>query len=261
MLREHLQVPGMGRTTASYFRDKLAMRTKARSLGIPVPEFSPVFNDQALDDWTRRVPAPWVLKPRSSAAAIGIKKIADRDELWRALDAAGDQRSNSVLEQFVSRRRLPRRLDHLGRDGRVCDSVQVRPAADGNRPPGWSVHHPTSARRFAGRRGAAGVEPQVAGRARTPARRFAQRIHRPRRQIRGAGLSRNLRASRRRVHRRHDRGRDRTQPVGRVGEDRDRRPVGPVHRAAAPRRLRRHRAVAGAAGGIRTCRRIRTPRS
>jgi biotin carboxylase len=102
MLREHLQVPGMGRTAASYFRDKLAMRIKARSLAIPVPEFSPVFNDQALDDWTRRVPAPWVLKPRSSAAAIGIKKVADRDELWRALDAAGDQRSNSVLEQFVS---------------------------------------------------------------------------------------------------------------------------------------------------------------
>ena len=102
MLREHLQVPGMGRTAASCFRDKLAMRIKARSLAIPVPEFSPVFNDQALDDWTRRVPAPWVLKPRSSAAAIGIKKVADRDELWRALDAAGDQRSNSVLEQFVT---------------------------------------------------------------------------------------------------------------------------------------------------------------
>ena len=102
MLREHLQVPGMGRTIASHFRDKLAMRIKARSLGIPVPEFSPVFNDQALDEWTRRVPRPWVLKPRSSAAAIGIKKVADRDELWRALNAAGDQRSNSVLEQFVA---------------------------------------------------------------------------------------------------------------------------------------------------------------
>jgi biotin carboxylase len=102
MLREHLQVPGMGRTAASYFRDKLAMRVKARSLAIPVPEFSPVFNDRAVDEWTRRVPAPWVLKPRSSAAAIGIKKVADRDELWRALDAAGDQRSNSLLEQFVS---------------------------------------------------------------------------------------------------------------------------------------------------------------
>ena len=102
MLREHLQVPGIGRTTASRFRDKLAMRRKARSLGIPVPEFSPVFNDQALEEWTRRVPGPWILKPRSSAAAIGIKKVEDREELWRALDAAGDQRSHSVLEQFVA---------------------------------------------------------------------------------------------------------------------------------------------------------------
>src|ERR1700730_12655388 len=39
MLREHFQVPGMGRTTASRFRDKLSMRLNARSLGIPVPEF------------------------------------------------------------------------------------------------------------------------------------------------------------------------------------------------------------------------------
>jgi len=102
MLREHLQLEGLGRTAASRFRDKLAMRTTARAVGIPVPEFSPVFNDRAVEEWTNRVPAPWVLKPRSSAAAIGIKKIADRDELWRALNAAGDQRSNGVLEQFVA---------------------------------------------------------------------------------------------------------------------------------------------------------------
>ena len=42
-----------------------------------------------------------MLKPRSSAAAIGIKKVANRDELWRALEAAGDERSGGVLEQFV----------------------------------------------------------------------------------------------------------------------------------------------------------------
>jgi len=124
MLREHLQVPGVGRTAASYFRDKLAMRTKARSLGIPVPEFSPVFNDQALDDWTRRVPAPWVLKPRSSAAAIGIKKIADRDELWRALDALGDLRSNSVLEQFVSGDVY--HVDSIIWDGRVVFAIPFK---------------------------------------------------------------------------------------------------------------------------------------
>jgi biotin carboxylase len=101
MLREHLQIAGMGRTTASGFRDKLAMRVKARALGLGVPEFSAVFNDQQVNEWAGRVTPPWVLKPRSSAAAIGIKKAGSVEELWRALDAAGDDRSNCVLEQFV----------------------------------------------------------------------------------------------------------------------------------------------------------------
>jgi biotin carboxylase len=101
-VREHLQLAGMGRTTASRFRDKLAMRTKARSIGLPVPEFTPVFTDSEVDAWTTRVPPPWVLKPRSSAAAIGIKKVADKEELWRALDAAGDRRSHCLLEAFVA---------------------------------------------------------------------------------------------------------------------------------------------------------------
>jgi len=101
MLREHLQLPGFGRTAASRFRDKLAMRTSARALGIGVPEFTPVFTDEVVAEWAGRVQPPWVLKPRSSAAAIGIKKVGGSDELWRALDTAGDQRSNCVLEQFV----------------------------------------------------------------------------------------------------------------------------------------------------------------
>jgi biotin carboxylase len=102
MLREHLQVAGIGRTTASRVRDKLAMRVAARGAGIPVPEFTAAFNDAAVNTWAARVPPPWMLKPRSSAAAIGIKKINSRDDLWRALDAAGDNRSETLLEQFVS---------------------------------------------------------------------------------------------------------------------------------------------------------------
>ena len=102
MLREHLQVVGIGRTTASRVRDKLAMRVAAQGAGIPVPAFTATFNDEAVNTWAARVPPPWVLKPRSSAAAIGIKKVASHDELWRALDAAGDNRSQTVLEQFVA---------------------------------------------------------------------------------------------------------------------------------------------------------------
>ena len=101
MLREHLQVTGIGRTTASGFRDKLAMRMRAQAMGLRVPAFSPVFNDRELHEFTGRVAPPWVLKPRSSAAAIGIKKVENRDELWRSLDAAGDERSSGILEEFV----------------------------------------------------------------------------------------------------------------------------------------------------------------
>jgi biotin carboxylase len=102
MIREHLQVSGMSRTTASRFRDKLAMRVAARGAVIPVPEFTATFNDETVNAWAARVPPPWVLKPRSSAAAIGIKKVRSHDEMWQALHAAGDNRSNTVLEQFVA---------------------------------------------------------------------------------------------------------------------------------------------------------------
>ncbi len=100
-LREHLRIPGMGDTTARYFRDKLAMRIQAKDSGLLVPEFSRVVNYDELREFMERVPPPWVLKPRTSASAIGIKKIRASEELWPALDALGDEQSFHVLEQFV----------------------------------------------------------------------------------------------------------------------------------------------------------------
>lgn len=102
MLREFLQLPGFGRTVSARFRDKLMMRTTARRLGLRVPEFTAVFTDDEVNGWAARVPPPWVLKPRSSAAAIGIRKIQSPDALWSALHAAGDDRAACVLEAFVS---------------------------------------------------------------------------------------------------------------------------------------------------------------
>jgi hypothetical protein len=101
MLREYLYVPGMGETTARAFRDKLAMRSRARASGIRCPDFVHVLNDAAVGEWAAQVPPPWILKPRSQAAAIGIRKIASVDELWNAIQALGDSRAEYVLEQFV----------------------------------------------------------------------------------------------------------------------------------------------------------------
>jgi biotin carboxylase len=100
-LREHLRVPGMGETTVRHFRDKLAMRTRALEEGIPVPEFVPILNYDRIRHFLATVPPPWVLKPRLSASAIGIRKLDDPDALWRLLDELGDRQSYHLLERFV----------------------------------------------------------------------------------------------------------------------------------------------------------------
>jgi biotin carboxylase len=107
-LREHMRLPGMGLTTVRYFRDKLAMRGKAREAGIRVPEFVHVLNYDALREYMARVPEPWLLKPRSQASGIGMKKIHEPHELWPWLDQLGDQQSFYLLEQF-----LPGRVFHV----------------------------------------------------------------------------------------------------------------------------------------------------
>jgi biotin carboxylase len=100
-LREHLRIPGMGLTTVRYFRDKLAMRARAREVGIAVPEFVHVLNYDSLREFMGRVPGPWLLKPRSQASGIGMKKIREAAELWPWLDQLGDKQSTYLLEQFI----------------------------------------------------------------------------------------------------------------------------------------------------------------
>lgn len=100
LIRENFRIPGMGQTTHRYFRDKLAMRQKAKDSGINVPEFTAVFNNDEVKAFTDKVPAPWVLKPRSEASASGIKKLKNADELWVALEKLGEERHLFLLESF-----------------------------------------------------------------------------------------------------------------------------------------------------------------
>lgn len=101
MLREHLRLPGMGVTAVRKFRDKLTMRELAQDAGIRVPDFVQIKNYDRLREYMAAVPAPWVLKPRSEASAMGIEKIHDSERVWRALDEIGDKQSYYLLERFV----------------------------------------------------------------------------------------------------------------------------------------------------------------
>lgn len=101
LLREHLRLGGMGDTTARYFRDKLAMRAKARDGGLPIPRFVGVLNYDDIRAFMAEVPPPYVLKPRTQAGAIGIKKVESEAELWPLLETLGDRQSYYLLEEFL----------------------------------------------------------------------------------------------------------------------------------------------------------------
>jgi hypothetical protein len=117
LLREHFRVPGMGQTTARYFRDKLAMRSKAAEAGIRVPAFSPLFNDHAVHQFTQTTPGPWMIKPRSEASATGIKKLHSTEELWEVIHSLGDKRHEYLVEQYKPGEVY--HVDSLSMNGRV----------------------------------------------------------------------------------------------------------------------------------------------
>ncbi len=116
-LREHLRVPGLGESAARLFRDKLAMRARARELGVRIPEFVGVVNHDDVRQFLVAVPGPWLLKPRGGAPAIGIQVLSQADEVMRAIDKLGDDQSFHLLERLVPGDLY--HVDSLAADGRV----------------------------------------------------------------------------------------------------------------------------------------------
>src|SRR5580698_1099036 len=80
------------------------------------------------------VPARWLLKPRAEASALGIKKIEEPEQLWRALDELGDRQSRFLLEQFVPGDIF--HVDSIVSEGKVVFAV----AHQYGRPPMQVMH-------------------------------------------------------------------------------------------------------------------------
>ncbi|MBN1210851.1 MAG: hypothetical protein JXB05_38740 [Myxococcaceae bacterium] len=117
-LREHFRLPGLGDSAARFFRDKLAMRVKANELGIHCPRFTPVFHHPEVSRFLEEVPAPWLIKPRGEASAVGIQKLRSADEAWAAIHALGDRQSFHVLEQMIPGELY--HVDSLVQDGKIA---------------------------------------------------------------------------------------------------------------------------------------------
>lgn len=106
--REHLQMPGMSVSHALHFRDKLSMRNIADRAGIACPQYTGVFNKEAINDYLESVPAPWIVKPRFEVSAFGIRKCETKEQVWDVLtdlDSRNNWRdhpSQFVLERFIA---------------------------------------------------------------------------------------------------------------------------------------------------------------
>src|SRR5439155_10304018 len=101
-LREHFRILGMGETTVRHFRDKLAMRLKAREAGVPIPEFAGIIRHDDVRRFLAEVPPPWLLKPRTEASSVGIQRLSDADAVWHRLEELADNQSFFLLEQMLA---------------------------------------------------------------------------------------------------------------------------------------------------------------
>lgn len=133
-LREHFRIPGMGQTTARHFRDKLAMRLQAASAGLKVPDFTALFNDEEINEFTRSVAPPYMVKPRSDAAAKGIRKVQSPEALWEVLHELGEKRHNYLCEAYK-----PGDIYHV--DSITADGKQVFTRVSQYLSTPWDVAH------------------------------------------------------------------------------------------------------------------------
>jgi biotin carboxylase len=99
-LREEFRSPGMGQTTARHFFDKLAMRMQAKEKGIRVPGFSALFNDEKINAFLNSSKGPWVVKPRSDAGALGIRKLHSIEDFWAWNAEHFEKRHSFLIEEF-----------------------------------------------------------------------------------------------------------------------------------------------------------------
>ena len=123
LMREHLCLPGMTSSAARVFRDKLSMSVRARKGGITVPDCVSLINHAEMRAFMERVPPPWIIKPRSDVSAIGIRKIQEPDEVWRAIE---ELNAREVLRERASYYLLARfipgevfHVDSVVNNGRV----------------------------------------------------------------------------------------------------------------------------------------------
>ncbi len=99
------------------------MRHLAVEIDIPCPEFTAVFNAATITEFLEKVPAPWIVKPRTEVNAFGIRKCENEEQVWQILtdlDNRGtwrDHPSQFLIERFIEGKVF--HVDSVVEDGKV----------------------------------------------------------------------------------------------------------------------------------------------
>ena len=140
LMREHLCLPGLSSSAAKVFRDKLSMAVYSQQSGINVPEFVPLVNLEEVDEFMKRVPGPWIIKPRSDVSAIGIRKVKEPEEVWRAVDEMNERPNlRERSSYYLLARFIPGEVFHV--DSVVNDGKVVFAGANQYGRPPMQVAH------------------------------------------------------------------------------------------------------------------------
>ena len=124
LMREHLCLPGLSSSGAKVFRDKLSMAVHSQRAGINVPDFIPLVNADEVREFMERVPGPWIIKPRSDVSAIGIRKVNEPEEVWRAIDEMNERENlRERASYYILARFIPGEVFHV--DSVVSDGKIV----------------------------------------------------------------------------------------------------------------------------------------
>jgi len=102
-VRDELGLEGLGAEASRNFRDKARMKDVLRRAGVPCARHARVERETAARRFVAEVGYPVVLKPEAGAGAKSTHRVADADELARALRSVRPSPDRpAVAEEFVT---------------------------------------------------------------------------------------------------------------------------------------------------------------
>ena len=98
-----LELPGIRYSDAEAASNKVLMRKRLRKVGVPVPDFFPVWNLKEARDGLDELGCPAVLKPAENMGARGVIKIRHRSELTAAYRHSKKHSTTGemILEEYM----------------------------------------------------------------------------------------------------------------------------------------------------------------